>query len=129
MKRNEEHERMRTENVQLGEEEEKKIKKGKFKKIHDLFENNCNKADINVLLPNEIELLRADSANKNQSSKEENLASVQQGEGRREPAIGGNFHDVELSSNEKSRIMVNKPERNSSITSPFLYHDQACYTM
>ena len=104
MKRNGEHERMRTENVQLGEEEENKIKKGKFKKIQDLFENNFNKADISVLLPNEIELLRADSANKNQGSKEENLASVQQGAGRREPAIGGDFEDVEPSPNEKTRI-------------------------
>ena len=57
MKRNGEHVRMRTENVQLGEE--KKLQKGKFKQIHDLFENNCNKADIDVLLPTEIELLKA----------------------------------------------------------------------
>ena len=101
MKRNGEQIRMRTENVQLGEE--KKLQTGKFKQIQDSFENNCNKADMNVLLPTAIELLRADSANRNQSSKEENLASVQQGAGRREPAIGGDFSDVEPSSNEKFR--------------------------
>ena len=95
MKRKGEQERKRTDNVQLGEEE----------KIwnRDLFENNCNKADIEVLLPSETEQLRADLANKNQGSKEENLASVQQGAGRREPAIGGDFSDVEPSSNEKFR--------------------------
>ena len=45
--------------------------------------------------------LRADSANKKQGSKVDNLEIVQQGAGRREPAIGGDFSNVEPSSNEK----------------------------
>ena len=76
IKRKGKQEKKRTENVQLGEEEENKLKMGKSKKIHDLFENKCNKAVIDVLLPSETEQLRADSDNKKQGSKVENLASV-----------------------------------------------------
>ena len=78
------------------------MKMGQFNRIKNLFEKKCSKADIKIPLQSETELLGADPTNRIQVQKEENLPTAQQGAGMREPAIGGEFGNVQPSANRNA---------------------------